>query len=513
MSRLQEALAAVDVGAVELRSALVALCAACENLLGRHEAAHARLLRALDELPDRPAVAASLHAELAADALYDSDFEAMAEWAGRAEAAAAKLGERPLQALAAGLGCFAEYGRGRPAERDAARIRSAALIDELADEQLAGRLDAPYYLGFAEYFCERYDDAIRHLERGIAVSRAVGHGQFVIPMMVGLAHALETRGRLPEAVEAATAAVEAARLAANRQVTGFALVAESMTRGSRGDAAGAAAAGEEAVALLEGLDPSVLTVATHAHVGVMWLDIGEPERCLAQIEAVGEREFTLIEPGRRAWLYAVMARAELERGRRDAAQGWIARSAATVQGLGLPLAEAWLLHARGLLALDGGEAELAADLGLRAADRADGVRAAVAAARCRTLAGAALGRAGRREEAFAVLMRADSELAETGAERHRDEAARELRRLGHRVPGRQRRAAPGEGLDALSGREREIAERVALGRTNREIAGELFLSPKTVEGHLTSVFAKLGVASRAEVAEAVGRSRAGAAQG
>ena len=34
------------------------------------------------------------------------------------------------------------------------------------------RLDAPYYLGFAEFFCERYDDAIRHLRRGIAVSRA-----------------------------------------------------------------------------------------------------------------------------------------------------------------------------------------------------------------------------------------------------------------------------------------------------------------------------------------------------
>ena len=58
------------------------------------------------------------------------------------------------------------------------------------------RLDAIHYLGFAEYFCERYDDAIRHLERGIAVSRQVGHGQFLIPMMVGLAHALETRGRL-----------------------------------------------------------------------------------------------------------------------------------------------------------------------------------------------------------------------------------------------------------------------------------------------------------------------------
>ena len=84
-----------------------------------------------------------------------------------------------------------------------------------------------------------------------------------------------------------------------------------------------------------------------------------------------------------------------------------------------------------------------------------------------------------------------------------------LRRLGQRVSARQRRFAQGPGLGALSGRELEIADRVALGATNREIADELFLSQKTVEGHLTSVFAKLGVSSRSEVAEAVGRSRAG----
>ena len=63
-------------------------------------------------------------------------------------------------------------------------------------------------------------------------------------------------------------------------------------------------------------------------------------------------------------------------------------------------------------------------------------------------------------------------------------------------------------LSHLSRREREIAEHVALGRTNREIASRLFLAEKTVEGHLANVFTKLGVTSRAEVAEAVGRSRA-----
>jgi DNA-binding NarL/FixJ family response regulator len=46
-----------------------------------------------------------------------------------------------------------------------------------------------------------------------------------------------------------------------------------------------------------------------------------------------------------------------------------------------------------------------------------------------------------------------------------------------------------------------------MGRTNKEIAAELFLSEKTIESHLTKVFAKLGVSGRVAVAGAVERAR------
>jgi ATP/maltotriose-dependent transcriptional regulator MalT len=514
LDTLEQALARVPPALAELRAGLVAACAASENLLGRHAAAHARLLRALEELGDLDAAAAAvLQTELAADALYEGDVAAMRSWAARAHEAARGTTDPGLSAKAAALRCFAAYNAGAVHEAEALRAEAARGVDALPDEVLAARLEAPYYLGFAELFCERYDDAQRHLRRGIGLARATGQGQFLVPMVIGLAHTLETRGRVRESVEEADAAVEAARLGANPQVLAWALTAQAWTSVMAGERERGLAAGEEAVRVIEGLDDSILTRATREHVGAACLEAGETERGFALLQRAGAPDFPLVEPGRRAWLYAGMARAELARGRAAAAERWLARGEAALVGLELPMAESAVLQARAALLLAEGEAGEAARLALRAAECAGSVEAQVQAARSRTLAGRALAAAGDPARATAELERAEAELSACGALALRDEAARELRRLGHRVPTRGRRGTGSDGLAALSGREREIALLVAQGRTNREIGGELFLSPKTVESHLTHVFAKLGVASRAEVAEAVGRAREGAGAG
>jgi DNA-binding NarL/FixJ family response regulator len=111
--------------------------------------------------------------------------------------------------------------------------------------------------------------------------------------------------------------------------------------------------------------------------------------------------------------------------------------------------------------------------------------------------------------AVAELERAHAELSRCGAAHDRDEAARELRALGKRVPRAGGAGAGADGLEALSRREREVADLVADGRTNREIAAALHLSEKTVENHMARIFGKLGVSSRLQVATAVERAARG----
>ncbi len=499
-------LAGADEGLAPLRARLVAGCAMCENLLGRHEAAHGRLVAALDDVTDpRSAAAADLEVQLAADALYHGDFTTMLTWAQRGLDAAIALAEPALAVLAESLVCYAELGLGRIADAQAAAGTAAAGLDGLSDDAIALRLEAPYYLGFAEYFAERYEDAIRHWRRAIAVSRASGQGQFATPMAIGLAHAHEVTGRPRAGLDQAEAAVEAARLSGNRQVLCWALTAEAWIAAIAGELPRARAAGAEAVGLLGDLDESVLSQGTRVHVAAAQLEAGEPERCLEAMADAGGPEFVGVEPGRRAWLYAILARAELDLGHGVVAEDWVARGERLAQTLGLGYVEGAVAYAAAMVELARGNASGALEQAKRAVRRATDAGAAVQASRARIVAGRAAAAAGDAESAAAWLERAEAELAAMGAVRFRDEAARELRRLGRRVVARTRRATGGSGLASLSGREREIAGLVARGRTNREIAGELFLSEKTIESHLRKVFAKLGVSGRVAVAEAVGR--------
>src|SRR5205823_539116 len=123
--------------------------------------------------------------------------------------------------------------------------------------------------------------------------------------------------------------------------------------------------------------------------------------------------------------------------------------------------------------------------------------------RARALAdlGALLRRRNRRSEARELLREELDAAHRSGARRLARQAETELRASGARP-----RRVVLTGVDSLTASERRIAEFAGEGLTNREIAQTLFITNRTVEGHLTSVFRKLRVHSRDELPAALAGS-------
>jgi DNA-binding CsgD family transcriptional regulator len=117
-------------------------------------------------------------------------------------------------------------------------------------------------------------------------------------------------------------------------------------------------------------------------------------------------------------------------------------------------------------------------------------------ARARTLLcyGERLRRSGRRREARERIREAERLFDTLGARPWSDRARRELRASGERL--RRREVAESE---ELTPQELQIALQVAEGKTNKEVGAALFLSHKTVEFHLSRIYRKLDLSSRAEL--------------
>jgi DNA-binding CsgD family transcriptional regulator len=192
----------------------------------------------------------------------------------------------------------------------------------------------------------------------------------------------------------------------------------------------------------------------------------------------------------------------LRLGRTDEAAAAAEQHDAAARAKGQPWALARAARCRGLLASDD-DVEDGFEEALRLHAQTPDV---FEAARTELAYGSRLRRAGRRVRARERLRVAVRIFDDLGAEPWSELARAELAATGETA--RKRDVST---LDQLTPQELQIALLLAGGRTTREAAAAMFLSPKTIEYHLRNAYRKLGVNSRAALAEALERRNAAAA--
>lgn len=189
-----------------------------------------------------------------------------------------------------------------------------------------------------------------------------------------------------------------------------------------------------------------------------------------------------------------LVEAHLRLGRAAEAEQLAAEFASAAEVKGQPWSLARALRCRGLVA-DEAELTVTFDRALAEHERTPD---SFEAARTRLAYGERLRRTRNRVRAREQLRAALDVFDRLGAEPWADRARGELAATGETVRRRDSATA-----DELTAQELQIAELLASGKTTREAAAALFLSPKTIEYHLRHVYMKLGIHSRAELAELV----------
>jgi DNA-binding CsgD family transcriptional regulator len=379
-----------------------------------------------------------------------------------------------------------------------------AAFAAITDQQLADRLYVAFYLGVAELRLERADDAYAHVSRGLEVARMTGQALTITPWPAVASHALLLKGQVSEAVQLAHGAIDSALLAADDWRTVWALEAEALAAFWAGETDQALTSAREMLTRSDRVHPFLSGPATVQMAGAEYI-AGDYTSAIDRLSALdAEPKWRLLDL-HAAHGWELLIRAQLALARTDQARDTAARAWRRAQSAALPQQMATVCCAQAAVLLARGEPDAVKEPTAEALGLADAAGNRLLSARARALSGIALTAAGQHSRGIAQLERAQRELAACGAVREADAAARELRRLGRRVSRRTRSPETDSGLPALSPREREVAVQVAAGKTNREVGGALFLSEKTIENHLSRIYEKLGLHSRAALAALIGR--------
>lgn len=342
---------------------------------------------------------------------------------------------------------------------------------------------------------EEYALARQALEGAIESARATSAGG-LLSFPLSLLSELNFRtGRWHSAYAEATEAIRLAEDVEQENQLSFALaVLAGMEAGQGGEAECRAHVARAADLAGRTGSESILTQCGSV-LGLLELGLGRPDRAVDHLSTVAEwvDDHDLREPGT-LWWAPDLIEAYVLTGDAPRAADALATFEAQAERTGRLWALATAARCRGMLAsADSFEGEFGKALRWH-----DETPAPFERARTELRFGERLRREKKLTEARSRLRAALEIFERLGARPWVDRAEGELRATGER----RERSTP-NALYALTPQELQIALRVGGGATNREIAAALFVSAKTVEYHLTKVYAKLGVPSRTALAALV----------
>jgi len=389
---------------------------------------------------------------------------------------------------------------GDGAER-AADLAERGLREGQLEREAAAGGTVYFMAAFVLTVADRFEAAEHWLSQALADAQARGAPLAFAVAAAQRAFARFRRGALTDADADARAALEAAKVNVWPPIAQMALTPLIDVLIERGEPELAYDA-----ARTYGVDLGEIPATTQGNVlldarGRLRIAAGDVQEGIADLLRVGAqlRSWGVVSPGPFAWRSGAgvaLARA----GDADRAAELIREELALARRWGAPRTVGAALCAAGHL--DTGEQQIATFTSAVETLQASG--AELELAKAFTLLGAALRRANRRAESRAPLTRGLELALSCGSPALAAQAHTELRAAGARP-----RTPVRTGLDALTASELRVASMAEAGMSNPAIAQALFVTLKTVETHLTSVYRKLGVRGRSDLREALGGVRVG----
>ncbi len=404
-----------------------------------------------------------------------------------------------------------------PTER-ARHHGAAALSRAEASGGRVARLSAHWAMAVLEGLTGHPTALRSHLDRAWPLAEALGSPLLKLRLAeVEIEYAARV-GHWKRGSDLAAESIRMARELNQRMVLPRLLVLSGLLHLARGGVEMAGAEFDEAWELTgvgQGASPMTMHTAILARAGraALHLATGEHREAIA----VGDEGMELVDrSGYRAWgvhrLLPTLAEAALHLRDLDRARAVATRLRSDAERLDHPAARAWSSICEALVVWLEGDSSRGAREMAEGAEALESMGLLPDAARLRRQVAGRLAEIGDREGAVRELRRAHEALSRIGAEPELEKARGQFREVGVRPPLRSQ----GErGASLLTSREIEIARLIGHRKSNKGVAKELGISPRTVGTHLTNIFRKLEIDSRWELGDRVreGLLDTGAADG